>query len=194
MTTLNGDFYLGPHFGGFREKMPHVLLLDMAIHSFDQARVISGADPLAVYCHEWNPRGSWYERDASAIALFEMSNGVVYTYRGSWCAEGAETSWECDWKAFGSRGTVAWDGGNQFRARSVEKDEGIIRPMKEIRSPRRRARGRTDTRSAFATSSTACARIVLPRRFAPKTSRAWPWSLARLKALGPGSASRLLYE
>ncbi len=46
LTTLNADFYLGPHFGGFREAMQHVLLRDMAIHSFDQARFISGTDPL----------------------------------------------------------------------------------------------------------------------------------------------------
>ena len=100
LTTLNGDFYLGAHFGGFRNEMKHVLLLDMAIHSFDQARLISGADPVAVYCHEWNPRGSWFDHDASAIALFEMSDGVVFSYRGSWCSEGLTTSWGCD---FGRR-------------------------------------------------------------------------------------------
>ena len=72
-TTLNGDFYIGAHFGGFRDVMEHVLLLDMAIHSFDQARLISGADPVAVYCREWNPSGSWYAKDASAVAVFEMS-------------------------------------------------------------------------------------------------------------------------
>jgi predicted dehydrogenase len=135
LTTLNGDFYLGAHFGGFRDKMPHVLLLDMAIHSFDQARFISGADPVAVYCHEWNPRGSWYERDASAIAMFEMSNGIVYTYRGSWCAEGVNTSWECDWRAVGVRGTVTWDGADRFHAQVAEKGESLIRPFKDVPVP-----------------------------------------------------------
>jgi predicted dehydrogenase len=135
LTTLNGDFYLGSHFGGFRDKMQHVLLLDMAIHSFDQARLISGADPVAVYCHEWNPRGSWFDHDASAIALFEMSDGVVFSYRGSWCSEGLTTSWECDWRALGARGTVTWNGGDQFRAQTVEKDEGFNRPMKDLSVP-----------------------------------------------------------
>ncbi len=87
LTTLNCDFYIGAHFGGFRERMPHVLLVDMAIHTFDQARLISGADPVAVYCKDWNPRGSWYEHGASAVAVFEMSSGIVFTYRGSWCSE-----------------------------------------------------------------------------------------------------------
>ena len=31
-----------PHFGGFREEMDNVLLLDMAIHTFDAARFVSG--------------------------------------------------------------------------------------------------------------------------------------------------------
>ena len=132
LTTLNGDFYLGAHFGGFRDQMKHVLLLDMAIHSFDQARLISGADPVSVYCHEWNPRGSWYAQDASAIAVFEMSNGIVYTYRGSWCAEGMKTSWECDWRAVSTLGTVTWDGGDGFRAQRVEKGEGLIRPVQDL--------------------------------------------------------------
>jgi predicted dehydrogenase len=132
LTTLSGDFYIGAHFGGFREQMKHVLLLDMAIHSFDQARLISGADPEAVYCREWNPRGSWYGQDASAIAIFEMSNGIVYNYRGSWCAEGLNTSWECDWRALGSTGSVVWDGANAFRAQAKNGDEGFTRPMKDL--------------------------------------------------------------
>ena len=51
ITTVNCDFYLGAHFGGFRDRMQHVLLLDMAIHTFDAARLIAGADPISVYCH-----------------------------------------------------------------------------------------------------------------------------------------------
>jgi len=135
LTTLNGDFYIGAHFGGFRDQMKHVLLLDMAIHSFDQARLISGADPEAVYCREWNPRDSWYAHGASAIAVFEMSNGIVYTYRGSWCAEGANTSWECDWRAVGTRGTVTWDGGDSFRAQRKNGNQGFIRPMQDVPVP-----------------------------------------------------------
>jgi predicted dehydrogenase len=137
LTTVHCDFFLGPHFGGFRDQMQHVLLVDMAIHTFDQMRFLSGTDPLAVYCKEWNPQGSWYRHGASAVALFEMSDGVVYTYRGSWCAEGLMTSWECDWRAIGTRGTALWDGGQNLRAEwavhpaggfFAEKREGTIAP------------------------------------------------------------------
>lgn len=104
------DFFLGPHFGGFRDAMDSPLLLDMAIHTFDQARFILGKDPVAVTAHEWNPPGSWYKGNAAAVCLFEYADGSVFSYRGSWCAEGAPTSWESSWRIVGSRGTALWDG------------------------------------------------------------------------------------
>jgi predicted dehydrogenase len=88
LGSIHADFFLGPHFGGFRDLMKSPLIVDMAIHTFDQARFITGADAVSVYCQEFNPPGSWYDGNASAICIFEMSNGSVFTYRGSWCAEG----------------------------------------------------------------------------------------------------------
>jgi predicted dehydrogenase len=119
ITTVDCDFYIGAHFGGFRDHMEHVLLLDMAIHTLDAARLIAGADPVSVYCKEWNPAGSWYDHDASAVAVFELEKGIVYTYRGSWCAEGMNTSWECDWRVIGQKGSILWDGGEGFQAQVV---------------------------------------------------------------------------
>lgn len=117
--SIHADFFLGPHFGGFRDMMENPLILDMAIHTFDQARMLSGADPIAVYCHEFNPPGSWYKGNAGAVCLFEMSNGIVFCYRGMWCAEGAPTSWESEWRVTGSHGTAIWDGANDPYAEVV---------------------------------------------------------------------------
>ena len=132
LTTLNSDFYLGAHFGGFRDHMPHVLLLDMAIHTFDAARLLLNADPVAVYCHEWNPAGSWYDHDASAVAIFEMSSGVVYTYRGSWCSEGRNTTWECDWRLIGQQGTINWDGADAFDGEAVASSGEFRSDMRTV--------------------------------------------------------------
>lgn len=106
------DFFLGPHFGGFRDVMEHPLIMDMSIHTFDQARFITGADAVSVYCHEFNPSGSWYKGKAAAVCIFELSDGSVFCYRGSWCAEGSPTSWEASWRIMGSKGTAIWDGAN----------------------------------------------------------------------------------
>mgnify|MGYP006415045765 CR=1 FL=1 len=135
ITTVNCDFYIGAHFGGFRDRMEHVLLLDMAIHTFDQARLLTGADPVSVYCREWNPEGSWYDHDASAIAVFEMSDGIVFTYRGSWCAEGLNTSWESDWRVVGTRGSLTWDGGDGMAAQKTAKRGAFFSDMKDLEIP-----------------------------------------------------------
>jgi predicted dehydrogenase len=125
LGILNSDFYIGAHFGGFRDEMPNVLLLDMAIHTFDAARYISGADPLSVYAEEFNPHWSWYKGDASATALFEMTGGLRYSYRGSWCAEGLHTSWEGDWRAVGPNGSAVWAGNEQPKGAVVTETGGF---------------------------------------------------------------------
>ncbi|HVK06753.1 MAG TPA: Gfo/Idh/MocA family oxidoreductase [Armatimonadaceae bacterium] len=127
---LNSDFYLGPHFGGFREEMESVLLLDMAIHTLDAARFLCGAtaDPVSVYCDEFNPPWSWYKGAASAVAIYEMTGGLRYTYRGSWCAEGRMTSWEAEWRAVGPNGTATWDGTGAAPVADVVTERGGFFP------------------------------------------------------------------
>jgi predicted dehydrogenase len=132
---MTAQFFLGPHFGGFREGMESPLILDMAIHTFDQARFLAGADPISVYCHEFNPSGSWYKGNAAASCIFEFKNGIVFSYNGSWCAEGIPTSWESYWRVAGSQGTAVWDGGNAPYAEVadlLEPQEGLFNKVKRI--------------------------------------------------------------
>jgi predicted dehydrogenase len=135
LTALHCDFFVGAHFGGFREEMENVLLLDMAIHTLDAARFIAGKAPRAVYCLETNPRGSWYRHGAAANAIFEFEDDVVFNYRGSWSAEGANTSWESAWRIIGTKGTLLWDGAETFEANVVAGDEGFFRPLEPIVVP-----------------------------------------------------------
>lgn len=135
LTALHCDFFVGAHFGGFREDMDHVLLLDMAIHTLDAARFMSGKAPRAVYCLETNPAGSWYRHGAAANAIFEFEDDVVFNYRGSWAAEGANTSWESAWRLIGTKGTLLWDGGEKFEARVVDGDTGFFRDLRDIEMP-----------------------------------------------------------
>ena len=135
LTSFHADFFIGAHFGGFREEMEHPLLLDMSIHTLDAARFMSGADPVAVYCHESNPRGSWYAHGAAANAIFEFSGDVVFTYRGSWVAEGGTTSWESAWRIIGTKGTLLWDGADRFDAHTVSGDSGFLRSLAEVPVP-----------------------------------------------------------
>lgn len=133
--AIHCDFFLGAHFGGFRDHMEHVLLLDMAIHTFDQARFIVQEDAMTALALEWNPPGSWYDHGASAVATFEMTNQVVLCYRGSWCAEGLNTTWEASWRIIGEKGTVLWDGAHGFQAQAVSAPTGFIREQKSLEVP-----------------------------------------------------------
>ncbi len=136
MTTVNSDFYLGAHFGGFRAHMDHVLLIEMAIHTFDAVRLISGSDPLRVYCHDWEPKNSWFKNGPAAIAIFEMTGGVLYDYRGSWVAEGFNTTWESDWRVIGENGTVIWDGGDNMKAQVPKEGSTLVRDYEELVIPK----------------------------------------------------------
>ena len=77
---------------------------------------MTGLSALKVYCQEWEARETWFQQGSSAVAIFEMDNGAVFNYRGSWCAAGLSTSWECSWRFVGTRGTLLWDGHEQVRA------------------------------------------------------------------------------
>ncbi len=132
---INCAFYLGAHFGSFRNEMAHPLLLDMAIHHFDLARFFSGADPLAVYAKGFNPQGSWYQGDAAASCIFEMTNGLVFSYQGSWCAEGQPTSWNGDWRFVGGRGSILYERDAPPQARIVAGHRGFQRPLEDLELP-----------------------------------------------------------
>jgi predicted dehydrogenase len=138
ITTINADFYVGAHFGGFRDVMPHVLLKDMAIHTFDASRFLTGQNPKSVYALEWNPEGSWYSQDASAAAIFEMTGNVLFNYRGSWCSEGHRTPWESEWRIVGTKGSLRWDGNTGMRCEVVggDSDEAaFFREQLELEVP-----------------------------------------------------------
>ncbi|MBC7632445.1 Gfo/Idh/MocA family oxidoreductase [Aeromicrobium sp.] len=107
---LTTEFFVAPRFGGFRDEMPYPLLVDMAIHPFDVARYLLGANPVSVYCESFSPPWSWYAGDAATTAIFEFADGTRYTFTGSWCSGGLETSWNGSWRASGSDGTATWNG------------------------------------------------------------------------------------
>jgi len=158
LTTVNSDFYMGVHFGGFRDHMKHVLLLEMAIHTFDAARFLTGKDPLSVYCKEWNPPGSWYDYDASAVAVFQMTEGVVYTYRGSWCAEGLNTSWASEWRIVCEKGSIKWDGADHYQAQVVGKTGGFISNYEDLQIPEYDAKDKVEGHTSLIKEFIHCVR------------------------------------
>lgn len=120
--SVSCEFFKAPHFGGFRDEMDYPLLIDMAIHQFDLARFLLDADPVAVYAESYNPSWSWYSGDAGACVIFEFSTGARFTFTGSWCAAGAETSWNGAWRVSAADGSALWDGDHAPTAETAAGD------------------------------------------------------------------------
>jgi predicted dehydrogenase len=104
------------------------LLRDMAVHQFDAARAIMGANAETVQALEWSSPTSWMPGATAATAAFELSDGAVFSYRGSWVAEGASTSYDGAWRVGGTRGTFTWDGADRLVLETVQRPNGPHEP------------------------------------------------------------------
>ena len=137
LSTLTCEFHIAHRVpdSRFLNSFPQPLLLDMAIHLFDGARAITGADPISVYCDAYNPPWSWYSGPAAAHAVFRMSDELRFAFTGNWAADGFRTSWTGVWRAVGQRGSATWDGESAPR---VEAD-GVkaVVPRTKRRDPDR---------------------------------------------------------
>ena len=126
ITTVNSDFYIGAHFGGFRDRMEHVLLLDMAIHTFDAARLISGADPVAVYCQRMEPgRLLVRSRRLGRGDLRDDRRDRLHLSR-QLVRRGAEHDVGERVAHHRHEGSVTWDGATGFQAQAVAETRRFL--------------------------------------------------------------------
>lgn len=125
---LGAQFFRESHFGGFREEMNSPLLVDMAIHTFDQARYILGKDPVSVICREYNMDYSWYRGNSSAVCIFNFEDNVIFNYTGSWSAPGTMDSYDSVWRASCSRGAITWNGLELPKVYISDPDSNIRHP------------------------------------------------------------------
>ena len=77
--------------------------------------------------------------------MFDLENGAVFIYRGSWCAPGLGTSWECAWRFVGAKGALTWDGGRSDPHRGRRRGRAR-RPVRRRRRRSSRRRSRPDDR------------------------------------------------
>lgn len=112
LTRLEIDFRLPHRAGPYVHLWDEPLLREMAIHLFDAARAVTGADALSVFCNAYRTPWSWYPGNDSADALFEMDGGLRFAFTGCWTARSDFTSWTGSWYLEGAGGCVTWDGIN----------------------------------------------------------------------------------
>ena len=116
-----GEIFVAADMGSIRNQLEFPQLQDNNIHMFDQARYMSHADPVSVSYYSFNPKGSKYTGDAAGVAVFEMDNGSVFSFRGYNGAEGMHTSWDHVWRICCERGSVVWDGFGEAKAQYTDK-------------------------------------------------------------------------
>ena len=77
LTRLEIDFRLPHRAGPYVHLWDEPLLREMAIHLFDAARAVTGADAQSVFCTAYRTPWSWYPGNDSAEALFQMDDGLA---------------------------------------------------------------------------------------------------------------------
>jgi predicted dehydrogenase len=110
LWMVSADIFVPEDLASIRNLLEKPMLQDNAIHTFDQARFITGEDPVSVYCHSYNPIDSKYRGDAAGACIFEMSGGTVFVYNCVMGAEGCHTSWESSWRYHRQQRVCLWDG------------------------------------------------------------------------------------
>ena len=64
-----------------------------------------------------------------------MSEGIVANFRGSWCATGLPSGFQSSWRIIGEKGTILWNGHEEFQCEVEDGNKGFMRPVKSVEVP-----------------------------------------------------------
>jgi predicted dehydrogenase len=93
IARFAADYRKRNTWGAFRHEIPHALLVEGAVHHFDQIRNLSGSDCAAIAGWEWNPAWSSFDGESSALYVMRMASSVVAHYEGNCNEAGTQNSW-----------------------------------------------------------------------------------------------------
>ncbi len=99
---------------GWRQRMEHPFLMDMAIHHFDMMRYLLGQNAVQVTAQTWNPKISNTDGDMGAFVWVEFEGGARVNYTGTFAAPGVDTGWNGRWAITGSKGTLVWNSRDEW--------------------------------------------------------------------------------
>lgn len=97
----------------FRHEIPHTLLIEGAVHHFDQIRHLSGADCTTIAGVDWLPPGAdSFKGECIGLYVMRMANGKAAQYEGSLVAAGQQQGWRNEYYRVECEGgaVVAVDG------------------------------------------------------------------------------------
>ena len=153
---------------GSARRCDHVLLLDMAIHTFDAARYMVNGEPQSVYCQEWEPKNSWYAAgfvgDARCSIWAAASSSPI---AAAGAPTGSAQAGKSGWRIVGEQGSLVWDGFDDLRAEADRRRCGTASSTKSSRSPFHRSIRATASAAISASCRTSSPRsrtAASPRR------------------------------
>ena len=118
----------------WRGKMPHPLLLDMAVHHVDLVRSITGREIVEVDARGWVVGDSPFRHNPTVDALLTLDDGTPVAYHGTWAeALGRETSWNGDWELVGAKARATWTGAPNDALRGTVALERYGRARERLR-------------------------------------------------------------
>ena len=103
------EFQLQGLLFGWRQRMRHPFLMDMAIHHFDMMRYLLGRNAVRVLAHTWNPPVSNTQGDLNTFVWIEFEGGIKVSYTGAYASPGMDTGWNGRWDITGDRGSLVWN-------------------------------------------------------------------------------------
>lgn len=116
IARFAADYRQRGAWGAFRHEIPHSLLVEGAVHHFDQIRNLADSDCAQISGWEWNPPNDSFDGECLGLYVMRMANDVRATYEGNCLDAGTQNSWHQEFYR------VECDGG----AASVDRD-GVVR-------------------------------------------------------------------
>lgn len=96
---------------GWRSKIKHPFLLDMAIHHFDLIRFFTNSSFVSISCRENN----------IVNAVIYMSKGETVNYSGTWSSSKLSTPLCGRWIIRGKKGIIIWNGNYEITLKQQNK-------------------------------------------------------------------------
>jgi predicted dehydrogenase len=99
----------------FRHEIPHTLLIEGAVHHFDQIRNLSGANCATIAGVDWLPAGAdSFKGECLGLFVMRMTNGVMAQYEGTCLAAGKQQTWHEEFYRIECEGgALVTDGGDR---------------------------------------------------------------------------------
>lgn len=111
----------------FRYEIPHALLVEGAVHHFDQIRNLGGSDCAKLSGWEWNPAWSSSKGEYNDLYVMKLTNGVHASYEGSGTAAGEQNTWHEEYyRAECENGAVSVGRDHVVRINRFVRGRGLV--------------------------------------------------------------------